>query len=110
MLATTEGKRSGIRLHFKASIVYAPFNTSNYQDAEVVDVSETGMCFRSRTPLKPGAVVFIRMEKYSPMISNINSEIRPRSVTLAEVKWCGELFSKFETLYDIGVIYLYPDR
>jgi hypothetical protein len=110
MLATTEGKRSGIRHHFKASIVYAPFNTNDYHDAEVVNVSEQGMSFRSRAPLKPGVFIFIRIQKYSRMISNINSEIRPRIVTLAEVKWCRELISKYETLYDIGVIYLYPDR
>ena len=109
MLATTEEKRSCIRLHFRASIVYAPFNTSHYHDAEVIDVGEKGMCFRSGAPLKPGAVVFIRMEKYSGMISNIRAEVRPRTVTLAEVKWCRELFSKFEALYHIGVMYLYPD-
>jgi hypothetical protein len=109
MLATTGEKRSGIRHHFKASIIYAPFNTDNYQDAEVIDVSEKGMSFRSRAPLKSGAVLFIRTQKYSRMISNINAEIRPRIVTLAEVKWCRELISKYETLYDIGVIYLYPD-
>jgi hypothetical protein len=109
MLATTGEKRSGIRRHFEASIIYAPFNTNNYHDGEMVDISERGMSFRSRAPLKPGAVIFIRIQKYSCMISNINSEIQPRFVTLAEVKWCRELISKYETLYDIGVIYLYPD-
>ncbi len=110
MLATTEEKRSGIRLHFRASIVYAPFNTSNYHTAEVIDVGQKGMCFRSGAPLKPGAVVFIRMENYSGMIPNIRAEARLRTVTLAEVKWCRELYRKFEILYDIGVMYLPPDR
>jgi hypothetical protein len=109
MLANTGEKRSCIRYHFMASIIYAPFNTNNYHDGEVVDVSEKGMSFRSRVPLKPGSAIFIRTQKYCRMISNANAEIRPRTVTLAEVKWCRELTSKYETLFDIGVIYLYPD-
>ena len=108
MLATTEEKRSGIRHHIEASLIYAPFNTNNYHDAEMIDVSEKGMSFRSGAPLKPGAFIFIRIQKCSDLISHIKTEIRPRSVTLAEVKWCRELISDSKTLYDIGVIYLYP--
>ena len=110
MLATTEEKRSDLRYRFRASIIYAAFNTNNYHDAEVVDVGKKGMSFRSRSPLKPGASIFIRMEKYSNVSSDIAAEMRPRSVTLAEVKWCRELISIFETHYHIGVIYLCPNR
>jgi hypothetical protein len=75
----------------------------------MMNYSQNGLYFESRSALQPGMSVLIRVQKN--LAADSACEIREgfRSLTLGEVKWCEEFISKDSVYYGVGVKYYLPD-
>ena len=102
MLARTE-KRSNKRIASNAPIIYSLFSTRFWKEypSTTRNHSESGMCFESIHPMMPGTNLFIRADKQP----NLNSNVRLRSTTLAEVMWCQKLSDEGPNSYCVGAKY-----
>jgi len=102
MPARTE-KRTDKRIASNAPIIFSLFSTRFWREFSSItrNHSKGGMCFESTEPMMPGANLFIRADKQS----NLDSNVRLRSTTLAEVKWCQKLSDEHTNSYSIGAKY-----
>ena len=102
MLARID-KRSDERIASKAPINFSFFGTRLWQEipSQTLNHSESGLCFESNHPIMPGTNVFIRVDKHP----ELDSGIRLRNSTLAEVKWCRESTDAHCTGYCVGARY-----
>ena len=102
MLARTD-KRSDERIASNAPINFSFFSTQFWHEYPSMtrNHSKSGMCFESIHPITPGTNLFIRVDKHP----NLDSSIRLRNSTLAEVKWCRELINEDRTAYCVGARY-----
>lgn len=102
MLARID-KRSDERIASKVRINFSFFSTRLWHECQswTLNHSEGGLCFESIHPLMPGTNLFIRVDKHP----KLNSGIRLRNSTLAEVKWCRELADEHRTGYCVGARY-----
>ena len=101
-------KRISERRSFSAEVRYAYFNKKPFYSARALNLSSSGMCFRSSLFIKPGSTLYIRLEKFNPEVLKTGIWIGLRTVTLAEVKWCREVPGDGDTPYGIGVKYIEP--
>ncbi len=108
-MGTNTDKRACERHRHTASIAFSYFNKEAYFDALTLNHSAGGMCFKSSFFLQPGTGVYIRVKKFHPNNSCTGYCDGLRSVTLAEVKWCGEEPGVDAFYYGVGVKYYEPD-
>jgi hypothetical protein len=101
-------KRHDERWQYMAPISFSYFNKESFFDAQTLNYGSGGLCFKSNFFLKPGTIIFIRLKNFNPNgFYNGDSE-GLRSVTLAEVKWCGEIHDIDIPVYSVGVGYFPP--
>ena len=108
-MKTNAEKRACERHRYTASIAFSYFNKEHFFEAQTLNHSAGGMCFKSNFFLQPGAIVYIRIKKIAPNNSCTGLCHGLRSVTLAEVKWCDEEFDADVFSYGVGVKYYEPD-
>jgi hypothetical protein len=82
-----------------APIVYAYHDTDLFFHAVICNYSKEGMCFKTSKAVDPGSDVYIMMENYSPLHTDLYEGY------FAEVRWCQKLSSKEVTGYQVGVKY-----
>lgn len=107
-MKTDEEKRACDRHCYAADIAFSYFNKEHSYGAQILNLGEGGMCFKSSLRLQPGATVYIRLKKTHLNGSCFGSWEGLRSVTLAEVKWCSELSGATALSYGVGVKYFNP--
>ena len=102
MLARAD-KRSDERIASNAPIIFSSFSTRFWHEYPSItrNHSKSGMCFESIHPITPGTNLFIRVDKQP----NLDSNVRLRNSTLAEVKWCRGLPDEYQTGYCVGARY-----
>lgn len=108
-MKTNAEKRACERHSYTASIAFSYFNKEHCFEAQTLNHSAGGMCFKSNFFLQPGATVYIRVKKFHPNNSCTGLCHGLRSVTLAEVKWCDEELDTDVFSYGVGVKYYEPD-
>jgi len=74
----------------------------------MVNYSEGGLYFESKTPFKPGTSIHIKLEKSLFSAAGAKPHDGFRFSTLGEVKWCKDLSTKECDKYGIGVKYYEP--
>lgn len=104
-MKTNAEKRTCERHSYTASIVFSYFNKEHCFEAQTLNHSAGGMCFKSNFFLKPGATVYIRVKKFHPNNSYVGLCSGLRSTMLAEVKWCDEKLDAHVFSYGVGVKY-----
>ena len=104
-MRTHAEKRAFERLSDVTPIVFSYFNKKSYFDAQILNYSAGGICFKSSFSVQPGTTLYIRVTKFYPNGSLTSDCVRLRSVTLAEVKWCSDILDANEPFYGIGVKY-----
>jgi hypothetical protein len=98
-------KRACARIGCSATIEFSYFNKKHCYEAQTLNCSDGGICFKSEVSLPPPTIVVIRVKNFHP-----HGDCRGlRSVTLAEPKWCKEILSETEQFYEIGVKYRQPE-
>ena len=108
-METTAEKRAGGRHSYTAQIVFSYFNKEHCFDAQTLNHSAGGMCFKSNFFVQPGSTVYIRVKKFAQSNSRTGLCHGLRSVTLAEVKWRDEELDARLFPYGVGVKYYEPD-
>ena len=93
------------RLSYNADIEFSYFNKQRRYEAQMLNHSNEGMCFKSEISLQPGATVCIRVKNFQPPGARKDDCRGLRSVTLAEAKWCKEISNKTDRFYEIGAKY-----
>lgn len=107
-MQTNADQRIFDRRCFTADISFSHFNKAHSYQAQTLNLSTGGMCFKSSLSLQPGAMVAIRLGKVHPNASGTGSCEGLRSVTLAEVRWCSEAPDDQTLPYGVGVRYFEP--
>ena len=83
----------------------ARFNTSQYQEAELVHLGETRLVLFSDVPFLPRTSLFIRLRPDSGAGNAQPFSAIIRSVGIAEVKWCRRRDYDSGRMYEMGVCY-----
>jgi hypothetical protein len=84
----TMEKRSTTRFYDPGSVVCSQFNAADHHDAQMVNFSSSGMCFRTDRFFKPGTTVLIRLTHCPKGAAGRQEEGGLRTTTLAKVLWC----------------------
>jgi hypothetical protein len=108
-MKTYAEKRAGDRHSYPVPIEFSYFNKNYRFEAQTQNHCAEGMCFKSNSFLKPGAIVYIRVKNFHPNNSCTGLCHGLHSVSLAETKWCKEFINKTETFFEIGVKYFAPE-
>jgi hypothetical protein len=93
---------------FSADIAFSHFNEAHSYEAQTLNLSTGGMCFKSSLYLQPGAMVAIRLEQVHMNASGTGSCEGLRCLTLAEVRWCRKVPDGRALPYGVGVKYFEP--
>ena len=107
-MKTNAEKRVYDRHSFAADVEFSYFNKEHLYLAQTLNIGMGGMCFKSSRFLKPGATVYVRLQKIHPNGSGSGACEGLRSATLAEVRWCKEVNNETESFYVIGAKYYEP--
>jgi hypothetical protein len=99
-------KRSKTRFYDQGSVTCSHFNVERRHDAQMLNFSQNGMCFRTDQSFKPGATVLIRLDQCPEGAAVRREEAGLRNITLAKVQW-----SRYEEdlqmpMFTSGVQYL----
>ncbi len=95
-------RRAFIRSEGQTSIMVAPFNTSNYHNAVMMNSSVGGMYFESEQPISTGTDLFIKILDLQPD----PYWLEYTSAYRAEVVWCRPLSNGQYGRYGIGVRFM----
>jgi hypothetical protein len=101
-------KRAFERHGYAADIAFSYFNKTSAYNAEILNLGQGGMCFKSDSFLQPGATICIRLKKNKPNGPCSGYCEGLHSVALAEIKWCNELLGSEASHYGVGVKYYGP--
>jgi hypothetical protein len=107
-METNAEKRACERHRFAADIAFSYFNKKNSHNAEILNLSMGGMCFKSNLSLQPGTNICIRLEKIHPNGPGNGYCEGLHLITLADVKWCQETPDSEAFPYGVGVKYYAP--
>jgi len=114
MIKATE-KRKNRRHDCDAIIKWTQFNRTTFNDgqdtfypARVLNFSESGLYFKSESPLKPGTTILYRLEASGCGALDSEGYECLRTISLAEVKWCQDFFEDGASYFGIGVRYPIP--
>ena len=99
-------KRTCERRCYNVPIAVAYFNQAPNFEAQILNHSAEGMCFKSSCALQPGTVVYIRVKKVHPDGECTGAYEGLRIVALARVKWCEDKRDSPLLPYRIGIKYL----
>jgi hypothetical protein len=102
-------RRTSQRYRCNGQLKYAQLAKGNFREAELVDYSEEGLCFKSNFELKPGNYIFIRVQTESVRTNRTDCDVKVRSVSVVEIKWCYEKHDGHNCFYLIGAKYPFSD-
>jgi len=101
--------RTELRYPRSVPIIFSPFSTQNWcpDQAESVNFSASGMFFVSHRQLSKGATLHIRAASNAALEGDRGPDTgRPRTVALAQVKWCKPIAGSSSSRFGVGVRYL----
>jgi len=81
-------KRSTTRFYDQGLVICSLFNAADPHDAQMLNFSQSGMCFRTDKLFKPGTTVLIRLNQCPQCEAVQQEEGGLRTMTLAKVQWC----------------------
>jgi hypothetical protein len=83
-----------------------PLGTSNEFDAHLLNFSEQGMCFTTRTKMVPGSTIMFKAPKGWSLSAEDDADCQFRSISMVTVRWCNESSVKNRPIYIIGANYM----
>lgn len=102
-------KRTWERCRYCVPIMFSYFNKNHLVNGQTINYGGGGIGIKSHMFLKPGATVYFRIKQFLPNAAGKGDSQGLRSVALAEIKWCKEIFNDAETFYEIGAKYYVPE-
>ena len=102
-------KRRYIRHNCEAGIRWSHFNKAIFFDAILLNFSESGVYFETAHGLTPGATIFLDMRMVAGDKIKCTDHMRPRLVSLGDVKWCIDLAGEIRFYFGVGASYPFLD-
>ena len=102
-------KRTSARHNKEASILCSCFRTDRSDQgytAKMVNYGGGGMCLQSSRLIKPGTSLLCKLQDCSFNSADSQSFEGPRTISIAEVRWCKELRDIDKPCFGIGVKYI----
>lgn len=102
-LVADKEKRMHERHHCEAITKWSYFNKEKFFEAKIFNFSRNGIYFETPHELKPGAIVFVRLETLLSKNMSLDDHECLRTITLGEVKWCKELSADGANYFGVGI-------
>jgi len=102
-LAADKEKRMHERYNCEAITKWSYFNKETFFEAKIYNFSRNGIYFETAHEVKPGTIVFVRLEALLSKNMRLDDHECLRTVTLGEVKWCNELPADGVSYFGVGV-------
>lgn len=102
-------QRAAPRSPTEAAITCRPYVSRRVvqtADGVMLNFSRLGSYVETSGKYEFGTILIVRMLRYPPVISALESDNQPRTICLAEVKWCRELANGNGNRYGMGLKYL----
>jgi hypothetical protein len=99
-------KRAGKRYSCEISVACRYFNGEETSYGKLLNYSEAGVYLESVSLFKEKSIIFIRVEEILSNAAQSNVNCAPRTITLAEVRWCKKISDADIARYAIGARYL----
>ena len=108
-MANNHKKRISNRHSIEGPItLYSTIGTSKEFDAHLLNFSEQGICFTTKTKMVPGTTVLFRASNDCHLFAENCAECELRSFRMVTVKWRHESSLKDQPIYKIGARYMIP--
>lgn len=102
-------KRATPRASLSLPIEISYLNKEERSDGLLINHCADGMCIRSRTRHKPGMSLVVRVKCYRSDNAEIDFYEGPRSINLADVKWCKKITDSERPYFKVGLQLLAPE-
>lgn len=79
---------------------------SNEIDAHLLNFSEQGICFTTKTKMVPGTTILFKASKDCHLFAEDDADCQLRSISMVTVKWCHEHSQNSQPVYVIGANYM----
>jgi hypothetical protein len=91
-----------------SAVKWSYFGQSVAHEGRIVNFSNRGAYLESKVALKPGTVVWYRLEQsFSGCSSSESTEFLP-TIAVVDTKWCRELSTDSGQCYGVGLKYHIP--
>jgi len=97
--------RDSTRYDQNAFVSCCYFNSLNPCGGKLINYSKRGMCLETNGPFRERTTVMVRLnlESWAAIDPEIIEGLR--TISIAEVKWCKEVFDDQNPHYEIGIQY-----
>ena len=102
-------KRECERHPFEAAVRFAYFNQKKFYPAKLLGFSEGGISFYSKTPIKAGTTILIKLEQLSYETCKEMGLKGLKTISLVETRWCREIGGPYGSEYEIGAKFFMCD-
>jgi hypothetical protein len=98
-------KRAGQRYSCDISVACTYFNGEENSYGKLLNYSKAGVYLESVSLFKEKSIIFIRVEEILSNGAQSNINCAPRTITLAEVRWCKKISDAGIARWGIGARY-----
>jgi hypothetical protein len=102
-------KRATPRQGLSLPIEISYLNKEERSDGLLINHCEDGMCIRSRIEYKSGMSLVVRVKCYQSNDAGIDFCNGPKSINLADVKWCKKITNNERPYFKVGLQLLAPE-
>jgi hypothetical protein len=103
-MTSTANRREFERQRKEVRVRYSLLGSEEYSDAQLVDVSEGGLCMEASAPLRTGTQIYVQLLNINPEISGLAAH----RTSHGRVRWTKDLGHTEQTRFGIGVQYTHP--
>ena len=108
-MAKTLEKRISDRHSIAGPItLHSSIGVSKEYDAHLLNFSEQGICFTTKTKMVPGTTILFKATNDRHLFAEDVADCQLRSISMVTVKWCHESSQKDRSVYIIGANYVIP--
>ncbi len=109
-MANDHRKRISNRHSIEGPItLYSTIGNSKEFDAHLLNFSEQGICFTTKTKMVPGTTILFKASKDCHLFAEDYADCELRSFRMVTVKWRHESSQKDQPIYTIGARFMIPD-
>ncbi len=102
-------KRNSARHSIEGPItLHSSVGRSEEFDAHLLNFSEQGICFTTKTKMVPGTTILFKASNDCHLFAEVDADCQLRSISMVTVKWCHQHSHENQLIYIIGVNYMIP--
>jgi len=100
----SRNRREYARERKVSRVRFSMVGSDEYQDGQLVDLGEGGLCMEASSPLRTGETIYIQLMDMNPDVSGLEAQRSFRG----RVRWTRDLGCIDKTRFGIGVQYTRP--